>query len=227
MTLNSRLFSSAVSRSLAVPVLAVLAALPLSAGGVSVDEAAKYLLILATSAGSEGRVACKELDMVIQLKKQEISVDAKAKITQCWRRLAESELMVGIFMVKNRQFVPAEIRLKNLMETYPEYVDRERAYYYLGETLRQRPLAPEQYKQFNKDYAVKIGKEENTPFTKEEQAVFSKEFFAFLTEETDKFKEEAKGYYQKLVESYPGSECRANDRLLEMGQAGRKEELDS
>jgi hypothetical protein len=80
MTLNSRLFSSAVSRSLAVPVLAVLAALPLSAGGVSVDEAAKYLLILATSAGSEGRVACKELDMVIQLKKQEISVDAKANV---------------------------------------------------------------------------------------------------------------------------------------------------
>ncbi|NTV75570.1 MAG: hypothetical protein HGA66_15375, partial [Holophaga sp.] len=48
-------------------------------------------------------------------------------------------------------------------------------------------------------------------------------------EELDKYKEEAKGFYQKLVESYPGSEWagRANDRLLEMGQTGRKEELDS
>ena len=157
------------------------------------------------------------------------AVDAKAKITQCWRRLAESELMVGIFMVKNRQYVAAEIRLKNLMETYPEYVDRERAYYYLGETLRQRPLTPDQYKQFTKEYSAKIGKDENIPLTKPEQAIFNKAFVAFLNEETAKFRDEAKGYYQKLVESYPGSEWagRANDRLLEMGQAGRKEELDS
>ncbi|MBI1752243.1 MAG: hypothetical protein HY014_04835 [Acidobacteria bacterium] len=52
----------------------------LGAEGVPVQEAAKYLLILAASAGSEGRVACKELDMVAQLKKQEISVDAKARV---------------------------------------------------------------------------------------------------------------------------------------------------
>ncbi|MBP1771843.1 MAG: hypothetical protein H6P99_1006 [Holophagaceae bacterium] len=61
-------------------VLAVLASPPLAAGEVPVEEAAKYLLILATSAGSEGRVACKELDMVMQLKKQAISVDAKARV---------------------------------------------------------------------------------------------------------------------------------------------------
>jgi hypothetical protein len=56
------------------------ASTPLSAGGVTVEEAAKFLLILASSAGSEGRVACKALDMVMQLKKSEISVDAKANI---------------------------------------------------------------------------------------------------------------------------------------------------
>ncbi|WLT33391.1 hypothetical protein [Geothrix sp. PMB-07] len=66
---------------------ALLAATPLflapqglHAEGVPVQDAAKFLLILASSAGSEGRVACKELDMVIQLKKQEISVDAKAQV---------------------------------------------------------------------------------------------------------------------------------------------------
>ena len=66
--------------ALVSPVLVVMAAMPLAADGVSVEEAAKFLLILASSAGSEGRVACKELDMVIQLKKQEISVDAKANV---------------------------------------------------------------------------------------------------------------------------------------------------
>lgn len=157
------------------------------------------------------------------------AVDAKSKITQCWRRLAESELMVGIFMVKNYQFAPAEMRLKTLMETYPEYVDRERAYYYLGEAMRQRPVNTEVIKQFNKDWLAKVKKDEFHKLTKEEMAEFSKAFNALVKDELDKYKEEAKGFYQKLVESYPGSEWagRANDRLLEMGQTGRKEELDS
>jgi len=40
---------------------------------------------------------------------------------------------------------------------------------------------------------------------------------------------EAKSYYEKLVESYPTSPwaARASDRLVEMGQAGLREELDS
>jgi hypothetical protein len=69
-----------VSRTLAATVLLSVVTLPMAAEGVPVEEAAKLLLILAASAGSEGRVACKELDMVIQLKKREISVDAKANI---------------------------------------------------------------------------------------------------------------------------------------------------
>ncbi len=80
MTPKSPLLLREFARTLAVPVLVGLAALPLSAEEVSVQEAAKFLLILAASAGSEGRVACKELDMVFQLKKQEISVDAKANV---------------------------------------------------------------------------------------------------------------------------------------------------
>ncbi|BDU71404.1 outer membrane protein assembly factor BamD [Mesoterricola silvestris] len=157
------------------------------------------------------------------------AVDAKAKITQCWRRLAESELMVGIFMVKNYQFAPAEKRLKNLMETYPEYVDRERAYYFLGEAMRQRPVDGEVIKQFNKDWLAKVKKEDLSKLSKEELAEFTKAFNALVKDELAKYKEEAQGFYRKLVESYPGSEWagRANDRLLEMGQTGRKEELDS
>jgi hypothetical protein len=73
-------FLHRVSRGLGASLLVALISLPLSAEGITVEEAAKFLLILASSAGSEGRVACKELDMVMQLKKSEISVDAKANI---------------------------------------------------------------------------------------------------------------------------------------------------
>ena len=68
------------SRIQALVLTAGCALAPLAAENVPVPEAAKLLLILANSAGSEGRVACKELDMVIQLKKQDISVDAKANV---------------------------------------------------------------------------------------------------------------------------------------------------
>ena len=157
------------------------------------------------------------------------AVDAKAKINQCWRRMAESELSIGIFMVKNYQFSAAVTRIKGVLETFPEYADRERAYYYLGEGLRQRPLRRELFRQFSKDFGAKIGEEDLAKFTKPQQVQFDREFDAYVKEEEAKVKEESRGYYQKLVESYPGSEwaARANDRLIEMGKAGRKEELDS
>lgn len=75
------LYHPRAARCLGIAALvAVLPAAPLLAEGVPVEEAAKFLLILAGSAGSEGRVACRELDMVIQLKKADISVDAKANV---------------------------------------------------------------------------------------------------------------------------------------------------
>ncbi|HJV48017.1 MAG TPA: hypothetical protein VJ549_01960 [Geothrix sp.] len=73
-------FPNLLTRRLGVPVLMLAAGLSVRAEGVPVPEAAKFLQILASSAGSEGRVACKELDMVMQLKKQDISVDAKANV---------------------------------------------------------------------------------------------------------------------------------------------------
>jgi hypothetical protein len=80
MSLQSPHRRAYLSRILGATVLLVAAITPLVAEGVPVPEAAKFLLILANSAGSEGRVACKELDMVMQLKKSEISVDAKANV---------------------------------------------------------------------------------------------------------------------------------------------------
>ena len=157
------------------------------------------------------------------------ALDAKSKITQCWRRLAESELMVGIFYVKSYHYAGAEQRIKTLLETYPEYVDRERAYYFLGEAMRQKPVPVELINQFQKDYLAKLGKDDITALGKEEGALYGKQLSLMLKEERAKYAVEAKGYYKKLVESYPGGDWsgRANERLVEMGQTGLKEELDS
>lgn len=155
--------------------------------------------------------------------------EARSKILQCWRRVAEHELIVGIFYVNTYYYPGAEHRLKALLETYPDYVDRERAYYFLGEAMRLRLLSGEEVSQFGKDYAAKLQKDDLKGLTKEQIAEYSKDFVAFSQERIKGFRVEAKSYYQKLVESYPGSEWarRAADRLVTMGTSGVKEELDS
>jgi outer membrane protein assembly factor BamD len=155
--------------------------------------------------------------------------ETRAKILQCWRRIAEHELVVSVFYVNIYYYPGAERRLKALLETYPDYVDRERAYYYLGEAMRQRLLSDAEMTQFNKDYAVKLQKEELKDLTKEQIDQYGKDFLIYSNDLIKGYRVEAKSYYQKLVESYPGSEWarRAADRLVTMGTSGVKEELDS
>jgi outer membrane protein assembly factor BamD len=157
------------------------------------------------------------------------AVDAKAKITQCWRRLAESELMVGVYYVNSSFYIPAENRLKSLLETYPDYVDRERAYFYLAEALRKRGLALDQVQAFQKAFLAKVGKDDMARLTGAQMDQYRDQLDQLKTAEHEKNQLEAKSYYLKLVESYPGSPwaVRASDRLVEMGQSGLKEELDS
>jgi hypothetical protein len=115
------------------------------------------------------------------------------------------------------------------METYPDYVDRERAYYYLAEALRRKKLDPDQVKGFQKGFLAKAEKEDMADLTKDQTAQYKAELAQFTEEEAVRNRAEAKSYYQKLVESYPTSPwaARASDRLVEMGQIGLKEELDS
>jgi len=157
------------------------------------------------------------------------ATETRAKILQCWRRIAEHELNVGVFYVNTYYYPGAEQRLKSLLETYPDYVDRERAYYYLGEAMRQRLLTGEEMLQFNKAFAAKLQKDDLKDLDKEQVAQYQKELTAFSDERIKSFRAEAKSYYQKLVESYPGSEWarRAADHLIAMGTSGVKEELDS
>ena len=155
--------------------------------------------------------------------------ETRAKILQCWRRIAEHELVVGVYYVNTYYYPGAERRLKNLLETYPDYVDRERAYFYLGEAMRLRLLAKEDIMQFDKDYATKLQRADLRDLNKEQVAQYGKDIDAFGKERIKDYRAEAKSYYRKLVESYPGSEWsrRAADRLITMGIEGVKEELDS
>jgi len=157
------------------------------------------------------------------------AVDAKAKITQCWRRLAESELMIGIFYVNSFNYGPAETRLKDLLVTYPDYVDRERAYFYLAEALRKKRLQPEQLKAFQAGFLTKVEKDDMAKLTFAQSEQYKAELKKYTEDEAAKNRREARSYYEKLVESYPTSPwaARASDRLVEMGRVGLKEELDS
>ncbi|HWQ09640.1 MAG TPA: outer membrane protein assembly factor BamD, partial [Holophaga sp.] len=149
------------------------------------------------------------------------ATDARAKITQCWRRLAESELMVGIFYAKTRHFSGAETRLKGMLEAFPEYADRERAYYYLGVTMSQRTVDQAQTVQFRKDFLARLGKDESVTLSKEEQATYKAEFDAYKKAEVAKYRQEARDDYQRLIESYPKSPWakRAKHDLDAMGKA--------
>lgn len=157
------------------------------------------------------------------------AADARAKITQCWRRLAESELMIGIFYVNSKHFAGAEKRIKDLLETYPDYVDRERAYYYLGQALRNKRIGTRETTQFQKAFLARSGKEELDQLSSDERKAMNSELDAYKASEVSRFRQEAKDYLQKLVESYPNGDWagRAKDSLLEMGQENVKEELDS
>lgn len=157
------------------------------------------------------------------------AVDAKAKITQCWRRLAESELMVGIFYVNSRHYAGAEKRIKDLLETYPEYADRERAYYYLGEAMRRKLVGRAQIEKLEKDFLARSGKDDLGKLTGEERSRLKIELDAYKKAEVENYRQEAKDHFRRLVESYPDGEWagRAKDNLIEMGQENVKEDLDS
>lgn len=145
-------------------------------------------------------------DLVQQAPGSPYVFDAKAKIVQCWRRLAESELMVGIFYVNSRYYPGAEKRIKDMLVNYPEYADLERAYYYLGEAMRQKLVPSAQIEPIQKAFLAHVGKDELKQLSGDEERELEKEIDAYKHEAIQGYRREAREYYQKLVESYPRSE---------------------
>ena len=156
------------------------------------------------------------------------ATDARIKLNQCWMRLAEHELAVGIFYVNSYRYAAAENRLKGMLETYPEHSDRERAYFYLGEALRRKYPNPEVVALEYRAFLDTVNKLEEDRLTSEERKLWQTVYEAFVKAEIDSYTAEARTYFQRLIESYPGSiwAGRARDRLLELGQTRVTEELD-
>ena len=69
---------------------------------------------------SAGRVQSVTVRLVVERERERAGklLDAKAKLDQCWRRLAEAELQVGIFYVRTYPVGrPGSLRIKKAIET--------------------------------------------------------------------------------------------------------------
>lgn len=54
-------------------------------------------------------------------------------IGRCLNQLADHELYIGQFYLKNKNYQAAIRRLEGIFDRYPNYLDRDRAYFYLGQ----------------------------------------------------------------------------------------------
>ena len=58
--------------------------------------------------------------------------EAEHLILRCRTRLAEHEVYVGHYYLKREQYQPAIKRLKEILDSFPDYYYRDEAYFYLG-----------------------------------------------------------------------------------------------
>ncbi len=155
--------------------------------------------------------------------------DARAKMNQCNRRLAEHELVVGLLYLNTYHFSGAERRLKMMLEQYADYADLERAYYYLAEALRQKAPTALEIEAYQKEQLNGLGKDIWDDVSQTDQEKSLKALGDWIGQQREMYIKESKTYYQKLTESYPNSDWgrKAKDRLIELGTTITKLELDS
>lgn len=83
-----------------LPALILLLGLPTAAPRLSPAELSPFLKVISAGAGAPGRVACRDIDEAIQMKKDGLSPDAKAPVAwaanaaQIKAYLAEGKLVV-------------------------------------------------------------------------------------------------------------------------------------
>ena len=83
-----------------LPIIAVLSLLATSTPLLSPGELTPFLRVISASMGAPGRVACKDIDLSMQLKKDGLSPDAKAPMAfavspaQIKTYLADGKLVV-------------------------------------------------------------------------------------------------------------------------------------
>ena len=54
-------------------------------------------------------------------------------IDRCLNQLAASELNIGVFYLRTKSYAASVNRIEGLLKKYPNYYERDKAYYYLGQ----------------------------------------------------------------------------------------------
>jgi outer membrane protein assembly factor BamD len=92
---------------------------------------------------TETRETVKELEMFVdRYQNSQLMPEVKQKLREARDRLSESDYLVGYFYFRQRWYVGAVDRLKDVLKQDPEYTGRDAVYYYLGESLvKQRKEA--------------------------------------------------------------------------------------
>ena len=85
---------------------------------------------------TETREAIKELQMFVdRYPNSSLMTEARAKLRESRDRLSESDYLVGYFYYRQRWYVGAIPRFKDLLKSDPDYSGRDAVYFYLADAL--------------------------------------------------------------------------------------------
>jgi outer membrane protein assembly factor BamD len=85
---------------------------------------------------TETREAIKELQMFVErYPNSSLMTEARAKLRESRDRLSESDYLVGYFYYRQRWYVGAIPRFKDLLKSDPDYSGRDAVYFYLADAL--------------------------------------------------------------------------------------------
>jgi len=100
---------------------------------------------------TETREAIKEFQTFVdRYPNSSLMPEARVKLRDSRDRLSESDYLVGFFYFRQRWYVGAVDRFKNLLTQDPEYTGRDAVYFYLGESLIKMKLQAEALPYFEK-----------------------------------------------------------------------------
>jgi outer membrane protein assembly factor BamD len=85
---------------------------------------------------TETREAIKELQTFVdRYPNSNLMTEARAKLRESRDRLSESDYLVGYFYYRQRWYVGAIPRFKDLLKGDPDYSGRDAVYFYLADAL--------------------------------------------------------------------------------------------
>lgn len=85
---------------------------------------------------SETRAALRDFEaFVVRYPNSSLLPEVQTKVREIRDRLSEADFSVGLFYFRQRWYPGAIDRLTAVMKENPEYIGRDRVYFYLGESL--------------------------------------------------------------------------------------------